>query len=137
MHLKGIENIVSRILGDAEISAGRSKLRPMPRWSRCWPRPTPKAEQVYAQGLKSAKAEVENVLLRGKSMADLEGRKALLAARQTVVDEAFEEAEKALEAKRKDKDYVKLLSKALPSLWWKRTALSCWTRRTSTPWAQR
>ena len=126
--MKGIENIVSRILGDAEISAGEIKAQADAKFGTPYTLPAAtadqlggvkvgdyldiaKAEQVYAQGLKSAKAEVENVLLRGKSMADLEGRKALLAARQTVVDEAFEEAEKALEAKRKDKDYVKLLSK--------------------------
>lgn len=111
MHLKGIENIVSRILGDAEISAGEIKAQADAKVEQMLAEANAKAEQVYAQGLKSAKAEVENVLLRGKSMADLEGRKALLAARQTVVDEAFEKAEKALEAKRKDKDYVKLLSK--------------------------
>ena len=110
MHLKGIENIVSRILGDAEISAGEIKAQADAKVEQMLAEANAKAEQVYAQGLKSAKTEVENVLLRGKSMADLEGRKALLAARQTVVDEAFEQAEKTLEAKRKDKDYVKLLS---------------------------
>ncbi len=110
MHLKGIENIVSRILGDAEISAGEIKAQAEAKAAEVIAEANAKAEQVYAQGLKSAKTEVENVLLRGKSMADLEGRKALLAARQTVVDEAFEQAEKALQAKRKDKEYGKLLS---------------------------
>ena len=94
MHLKGIENIVSRILGDAEISAGEIKAQAEAKAAEVIAEANAKAEQVYAQGLKSAKTEVENVLLRGKSMADLEGRKALLAARQTVVDEAFEQAEK-------------------------------------------
>jgi V/A-type H+-transporting ATPase subunit E len=109
MHLKGIENIISRIMGDAETSANELKAQAEAKAAEALAEAKTQAERVYARGLESAKVEVENVLLRGKSMADLEGRKALLSARQEVVDEAFAMAEKALQAKRKDGDYANLL----------------------------
>jgi len=111
MHLKGMENIVGRILADAETSAAEIKAQSDAAVAEVMAAANTQAEQVYAQGLKSAKAEVENVLLRGKSMADLEGRKALLTARQSVIDEAFSAAVDQLQKKRKDKDgYTKLLA---------------------------
>ena len=111
MHLKGMENIVGRILADAETSAAEIKAQSDAAVAEVMAAANTQAEQVYAQGLKSAKAEVENVLLRGKSMADLEGRKALLTARQSVIDEAFAAAVEQLQKKRKNKDgYAKLLA---------------------------
>lgn len=110
MYLKGIENIVSRILGDAEISAGEIAAAADAQVAKILQEADEAAKQLYSQGMKRADREVENVMLRTKSNTDLEGRKTLLAARQSVVDEAFAKAEEKLESLRKDKAaYTKLL----------------------------
>ena len=108
--MKGIETIVSRILGDAEISAGEIAAAAEAQAGQIAEEAEIKAKELYDRGMKVANTEAENVLLRGKSITDLEGRKVLLGARQAVVDEAFQKAEQKLENLRGDKDgYAKLL----------------------------
>ncbi|NLT58132.1 MAG: hypothetical protein GXX99_04130 [Clostridiales bacterium] len=109
--MKGIEKVVSRILGDAELSAGEIAARAADQVAEIMKEAEAEAAQLYSQGIKAAEREVENVLLRGKSIAGLEGRKSLLAARQSLVDETFAEAEKRLMELRLDKAaYPELLA---------------------------
>ena len=107
--MNGIEKIIDRISGDAqaEIDAILAEARA-------------EAAQITAKYEAQAKAEAEEILKRGTaaaaereerlaSMAQMEGRKAELAAKQEVIEEAFELALKKLLALPEDK-YVELLA---------------------------
>lgn len=107
--MNGIEKIIDRISGDAqaEIDAILDEARA-------------EAAQITARYEAQAKAEADEILKRGAaaaaereerlaSMAQMEGRKAELAAKQEVIEEAFELAKKKLLALPEDK-YVELLA---------------------------
>ena len=107
--MNGIEKIIDRISGDvqAEIDAVLDEARA-------------EAAQITARYEAQAKAEADEILKRGSaaaaereerlaSMAQMEGRKAELAAKQEVIEEAFELALKKLLALPEDK-YVELLA---------------------------
>lgn len=107
--MNGIEKIIDRISGDAqaEIDAVLDEARG-------------EAAQITAKYAAQAKAEADEILKRGAaaaaereerlaSMAQMEGRKAELAAKQEVIEEAFELAKKKLLALPEDK-YVELLA---------------------------
>jgi len=107
--MNGIEKIIDRISGDAqaEIDAVLDAARA-------------EAAQITAKYEAQAKAEAEEILKRGAkaaaereerlaSMAQMEGRKAELAAKQEVIEETFELALKKLLALPEDK-YVELLA---------------------------
>lgn len=107
--MNGIEKIIDRISGDAqaEIDAILDQARA-------------EAAQITARYEAQAKAEADEILKRGTaaaaereerlaSMAQMEGRKAELAAKQEVIEEAFELALKKLLALPEDQ-YVELLA---------------------------
>lgn len=108
--MNGIEKIIDRISGDAqaEIDAILS-------------RANAEAAQIIARYEAQARAEAEEILHRGGkaaaereerlySMAQMEGRKAELAAKQTVIEEAFALALKKLQSLPQEQ-YVTLLAK--------------------------
>ena len=107
--MNGIEKIIDRISGDAqaEIDAILDEARA-------------EAAKITAKYEAQAKAEADEILKRGSaaaaereerlaSMAQMEGRKAELAAKQEVIEEAFELALKKLQALPEDQ-YVELLA---------------------------
>ena len=107
--MNGIEKIIDRISGDAqaEIDAVLAQARD-------------EAAQITAKYEAQAKAEADEILKRGAaaaaereerlaSMAQMEGRKAELAAKQEVIEEAFALALSKLQALPEDK-YVELLA---------------------------
>ena len=107
--MNGIEKIIDRISGDAqaEIDAILAEANA-------------EAAEITAKYEAQAKAEAEEILKRGTaaaaeredrlaSMAQMEGRKAELAAKQEVIEEAFALALKKLLALPEDK-YVELLA---------------------------
>ncbi len=107
--MNGIEKIIDRISGDAqaEIDAILAEANA-------------EAAQITAKYADQAKAEADEILKRGTaaaaereerlaSMAQMEGRKAELAAKQEVIEEAFALALKKLLALPEDK-YVELLA---------------------------
>ena len=107
--MNGIEKIIDRISGDAqaEIDAILDDARA-------------EAAQITAKYEAQAKAEADEILKRGSaaaaereerlaSMAQMEGRKAELAAKQEVIEEAFELALKKLQAL-PEEQYVELLA---------------------------
>lgn len=107
--MNGIEKIIDRISGDAqaEIDSILEEARA-------------EAAQITAKYEAQAKAEADEILKRGTaaaaereerlaSMAQMEGRKAELAAKQEVIEEAFELALKKLQALPED-TYVELLA---------------------------
>ena len=107
--MNGIEKIIDRISGDAqaEIDAVLAQARD-------------EAAQITAKYEAQAKAEADEIVKRGSaaaaereerlvSMAQMEGRKAELCAKQEVIEEAFELALKKLLALPEDK-YVELLA---------------------------
>lgn len=107
--MNGIEKIIDRISGDAqaEIDAILDEARA-------------EAAQITAKYESQAKAEADEIVKRGSaaaaereerlvSMAQMEGRKAELAAKQEVIEEAFQLALKKLLALPEDK-YVELLA---------------------------
>ena len=108
--MKGIETIVKRIQDDAGISAEEIAAAAKAQADEIVAAANEKAKQIYAQGIREAETEVDNVKLRSKSITDLEGRKALLTARQSVVEEAFAQADAKLTALRGDAAaYAKIL----------------------------
>ena len=107
--MNGIEKIIDRISGDAqaEIDAILDEARA-------------EAAKITAKYADQAKAEADEILKRGSaaaaereerlaSMAQMEGRKAELGAKQEVIEEAFELALKKLLALPEDQ-YVELLA---------------------------
>lgn len=107
--MNGIEKIIDRISGDAqaEIDAVLDEARA-------------EAARITAKYEAQAKAEADEILRRGAaaaaereerlaSMAQMEGRKAELCAKQEVIEEAFALALKKLLALPEDK-YVELLA---------------------------
>ena len=107
--MNGIEKIIDRISGDAqaEIDAVLAQARD-------------EAAEITAKYEAQAKAEADEILKRGAaaaaereerlaSMAQMEGRKAELAAKQEVIEEAFALALSKLQALPEDK-YVELLA---------------------------
>lgn len=107
--MNGIEKIIDRISGDAqaEIDAVLAQARD-------------EAAQITAKYEAQARAEADEILKRGAaaaaereerlaSMAQMEGRKAELAAKQEVIEEAFALALSKLQALPEDK-YVELLA---------------------------
>ena len=107
--MNGIEKIIDRISGDAqaEIDAVLAQARA-------------EADEITAKYEAQAKAEADEILKRGSaaaaereerlaSMAQMEGRKAELAAKQEVIEEAFALALSKLQALPEDK-YVELLA---------------------------
>lgn len=107
--MNGIEKIIDRISGDAqtEIDAILAEANA-------------EAAQITAKYEAQAKAEADEIVKRGSaaaaereerlvSMAQMEGRKAELAAKQEVIEEAFQLALKKLLALPEDK-YVELLA---------------------------
>ena len=107
--MNGIEKIIDRISGDAqaEIDAILDEARA-------------EAAQITAKYEAQARGEADEILKRGAaaaaereerlaSMAQMEGRKAELSAKQEVIEEAFELALKKLQALPEDK-YVELLA---------------------------
>ena len=107
--MNGIEKIIDRISGDAqaEIDAILAEANV-------------EAAQITAKYEAQAKAEADEIVKRGSaaaaereerlvSMAQMEGRKAELCAKQEVIEEAFELALKKLLALPEDK-YVELLA---------------------------
>ena len=107
--MNGIEKIIDRISGDAqaEIDAILDEARA-------------EAAQITAKYEAQAKAEADEILKRGSaaaaereerlaSMAQMEGRKAELAAKQEVIEAAFELALKKLQAL-PEEQYVELLA---------------------------
>ena len=107
--MNGIEKIIDRISGDAqaEIDAILTAANA-------------EAAQIVAKYEAQAKAEADEILKRGSaaaaereerlaSMAQMEGRKAELAAKQEVIEEAFELALKKLQAL-PEEQYVELLA---------------------------
>ena len=107
--MNGIEKIIDRISGDAqaEIDAILAEANA-------------EAAQITAKYEAQAKAEADEIVKRGSaaaaereerlvSMAQMEGRKAELCAKQEVIEEAFELALKKLLALPEDK-YVELLA---------------------------
>ena len=107
--MNGIDKIIDRISGDAqaEIDAILAEANA-------------EAAKITAKYEAQAKAEAEEILKRGTvaaaeredrlaSMAQMEGRKAELAAKQEVIEEAFELALQKLLALPEDK-YVELLA---------------------------
>ena len=107
--MNGIEKIIDRISGDAqaEIDAVLAQARD-------------EAAEITAKYEAQAKAEADEILKRGAaaaaereerlaSMAQMEGRKAGLAAKQEVIEEAFALALQKLLALPEDK-YVELLA---------------------------
>ena len=108
--MNGIEKIIERISGDAqaEIDAILNEARA-------------EAAEITAGYEAQAKAEADEILARGErsaaereerlvSMTQLECRKALLAARQEVIDDSFRQALKKL-LELPEEDYVALLVK--------------------------
>lgn len=107
--MNGIEKIIDRISGDAqaEIDAVLAQARD-------------EAAEITAKYEAQARAEADEILKRGAaaaaereerlaSMAQMEGRKAELAAKQEVIEEAFALALSKLQALPEDK-YVELLA---------------------------
>ncbi len=107
--MNGIDRIIGRISGDAqaEIDAILAQAREQ-------------AEQIAAQSRAQAQAESEAILERGRrdaqtrgerlaAMAQLECRKADLAAKQTVIVEAFDAAREKL-LSMPEEEYVRLLA---------------------------
>lgn len=107
--MNGIDKIIDRISGDAqrEIDDVLAKARA-------------EAEKITAQYQAQAKAEADDILARGQkaavergerlaSVAQLECRKEVLAAKQEVIDEAFRLALKKL-TQLPQEEYVALLS---------------------------
>ena len=107
--MNGIEKIIDRISGDAqaEIDAILDEARA-------------EAAQITAKYAAQAKDEADEILKRGSaaaaereerlaSMAQMEGRKAELAAKQEVIEDAFELALKKLLELPEDR-YVELLA---------------------------
>ena len=98
--MNGIEKIIDRISGDAqaEIDAVLAQARD-------------EAAEITAKYEAQAKAEADEILKRGAaaaaereerlaSMAQMEGRKAELAAKQEVIEEAFALALSKLQARK-------------------------------------
>lgn len=107
--MNGIEKIIDRISGDAqaEIDAILAQAND-------------EAAQITAKYEAQARAEADEILKRGSaaaaereerlaSMAQMEGRKAELAAKQEVIEEAFALALRKLQALPEDQ-YVELLA---------------------------
>lgn len=107
--MNGIDKIIGRISGDAqaEVDAILAQAREQ-------------AEQIAAQSQARAQAESEAILERGRreaqtrgdrlaAMAQLECRKANLAAKQAVIDEAFDTAREKLRQLPQE-EYVQLLA---------------------------
>jgi len=107
--MNGIEKIIDRISGDAqrEIDDVLAKARA-------------EAEEITAQYQAQAKAEADDILARGEraavergqrlaSVAQLECRKGVLAAKQEVIEEAFQLAMQKL-TQLPQEEYVALLA---------------------------
>lgn len=106
--MNGIEKIIDRISGDA-----RREIDDVLAQARA------QAEEITAQYQAQAKAEADDILVRGEkaaeergerlaSVAQLECRKGVLAAKQEVIDEAFQLAMKKLVALPQP-EYISLL----------------------------
>lgn len=107
--MNGIEKIIDRISGDAqrEIDDVLAKAQA-------------EAEEITAQYQAQAQAEAEDILARGEraalersqrlaSVAQLECRKAVLAAKQEIIEEAFQRAMEKL-TQLPQEEYVALLA---------------------------
>ena len=106
--MNGIEKIIARINGDAqgEIDATLSEARAQAAeiTARFEAQARAEADEILARGAKLASEREERLV----SVAQLECRKATLAAKQEVIEEAFELAMKKLLELPQDK-YVTLL----------------------------
>ena len=107
--MNGIENIVRQLTADAEAEA-----------QAVLAEAKAKAEAIAADYAGRAQTERENILAQGKaqareradrmeSMAGLEGRKTILAAKQDLISQAFDKALKKLNSLPQD-EYVDLLA---------------------------
>ncbi len=94
--MKGVENIVEKIMADAKIAAAEIESAAKAEAEAILKSTEETASATVAAMLDRADGESKDILRRADSTMNLEGRKAILAERQKLIEEAFEAAEKRL-----------------------------------------
>lgn len=108
MAMKGIDNIAQRIIADAEAKAADILREAQERAQRIEENSRQRGSEELEQARKDAQERADEVLRRGDRAAQLESKKAQLAARQQMIDSAYDRAlEKLLQLD--DEKYTALL----------------------------
>ncbi|MGI6575010.1 MAG: V-type ATP synthase subunit E [bacterium] len=96
--MAGAEKIVERILADAKEQAEAIKKEAEEKAALIIKRAEAEVEKMQRQSEAKAKAEAEERRRRILTIAELDGRKAVLAAKEEMLEEAFATALKQLQA---------------------------------------
>ena len=92
MAMKGIDNIAQRIIADAEAKAAEILQEARDRANTIEENSRVKTQQELEQARADAKERGEENLRRSERTAQLESKKAQLAARQQMIDQVYETA---------------------------------------------
>jgi len=107
-----LEDIVSRINADALNEAAKVKDEAKASAGKIGQEASNRATAIREEILRDARAKAREDRQRSLIMANLESRKQVLAAKQALMDEAFERA-KARLVGLGDREYLKLIKKVL------------------------
>jgi V/A-type H+-transporting ATPase subunit E len=96
--VKGIENIVDRVTAQAQAAAAETASAAAAESEKLFADAKAAADKAVADIMRKAEQGAQDIARRADSMMNLEGRKALLAQRQKLVEEAFDAAAAKLSA---------------------------------------
>ena len=108
--MKGTEKIIAHIQADADAQAAEILARADARCAEIRETYAQKAKEAYAETIRAGVKENQDRLDSMERLANMEGRKAILALKQDMVARSFERAVEKLVAL-PEAEYVALLSK--------------------------
>lgn len=94
--MDGKEAIISEIIGKAEVTAAGLISDAQAERDALLEKTKSEAERIRQESIASARETAEAIISRRKTLSDLEARKSELAAKQKVIDSAFDEAVKKI-----------------------------------------
>lgn len=110
--MDGLEKLINTIISDAEAQAKQIKNKADLEAEEQISKAYKKAEEITEKIMSGAELEAANILRTADSNANLDGRKAVLAARRKCIDAAFEKAEAKL-YNLSDSEYFDVILKLL------------------------
>lgn len=91
-----IEKITSRIIGDANQQAETLLREAKLKADSILSEANERAEVIKSEAVEKGSVEKDKLILRRKAVAEIDGRKIVLAEKQKVIDKCFEEAEEKI-----------------------------------------
>lgn len=117
--MNSIENITSKIMGDAQGYADGVRTNAEAQCRRIIDEAKESADNIYSELKEKGRKECEAVMVRAASSADVLDRNILLDAKSTKIDRAFEAAEKLLSGLAQDRYFaflIRALSEAIENI---------------------